>query len=601
MLSKLKPTLSPGSLHKACIALLCVLLGFSGFAQNADSANKTFVNLDHALNIVGYKTDSGEFQKFIGEVILRQGTDTLYCDSAIESKPSNNFEAFGNVKIAQQGGTHGTSDYLKYTSGKKLAYMRGNVDLTDGKNNLVCEELTYDLGTKIAVYDNWGTLHNDSTSVTSKTGTYSVNDKNAHFRGSAYITDPQYKIQSEDLLYNTETKVTTLYAKSVVTKDGGKSVLSAKEGWYDGLRGIAHFQGHPSVWNEGQYIEADTLDYNKETGFSVASGHVISMDTEHHATIYCGYTEYLLKKRILWATINPVLVQANGKDTLYMTADTFYSAPMVKTKIPRQKIPNDTFPNADSTQTIFLMPGENIPKQRIAAPVNRKDTTNWAVPVTEDKKSKKKGRKDVVAENKILTDTTAADTSAPLYFIGYHHVLIFSDSLQGRCDSLCYTRSDSMIRMIYNPVAWAHKSQITGDTILMQMDSSSIKSMYVPNNALIVSQSGPEKAKLYDQIQGKTLTAYFTKKTITKMVVYPNAECIYYNKDDKGTYLGVSQASSMRMLIYFSDQKITKIKFEKDMHQTMSPLDKADLPAMKLSKFKWLKDDRPKSKEELFK
>ena len=84
------------------------------------------------------------------------------------------------------------------------------------------------------------------------------------------------------------------------------------------------------------------------------------------------------------------------------------------------------------------------------------------------------------------------------------------------------------------------------------------------------------------------------------MVVYPNAECIYFEKDDKGAYMGVSQANSTRMQIYFNDQKIKKIKFEQDWHHTGTPMDKADFPAMRLSRFKWIMDQRPKSKEEMF-
>ena len=154
--------------------------------------------------------------------------------------------------------------------------------------------------------------------------------------------------------------------------------------------------------------------------------------------------------------------------------------------------------------------------------------------------------------------------------------------------------------MIYSPIAWSHNSQITGDTILMQLDSTTLRKMYVPNNALIVSQSGPEKAKIWDQIQGRTLTAYFDSNAIKQMVVKPDAECIYYSKNDAGAYLGVCQASSIRMFIYFNDQKIKTIKLDRDAHQTLTPMDKADLPNTKLSKFKWLIEQRPKSKEELF-
>ena len=119
------------------------------------------------------------------------------------------YEAFSNVRIAQTGGTQGTSDYLRYTADNKEAFMQGNVNLTDGKNRLACAELTYNLGTKTGVYNNGGTLYSDSTVVSSNTGVYNVKDKNARFKGNVHITDPTYKIISDDLGYNTETKFET--------------------------------------------------------------------------------------------------------------------------------------------------------------------------------------------------------------------------------------------------------------------------------------------------------------------------------------------------------------------------------------------------------
>ena len=54
------------------------------------------------------------------------------------------------------------------------------------------------------------------------------------------------------------------------------------------------------------------------------------------------------------------------------------------------------------------------------------------------------------------------------------------------------------------------------------------------------------------------------------------------------------------MYVYFDDQKIMKILFVKDFAQTMTPLEKANLPETRLSRFKWLIEQRPKTKEELF-
>ena len=449
---------------------------------------------------------------------------------------------------------------------------------------------------------------------------YNVNTKNAHFTGNVFIDDPQYNIHSEDLEYNTETKVTIFHAQSTVRRDSGRGLLQTKNGTYDGKNGIAHFTGHSSIWNDGQYIEGDTLNYDKHTGYGLAIGNVITWDTAHHSWMYCGRVEYRQYKRTSLASINPVLVQANGKDTLYMRADTFYSAPMVLMPnggyragyVPKptdtlkydslkvkEKVVDGHSVRADTLIVDHEFDDVQVPRQSTKYKVPASKTDTIAV-VKQGKKNKNKKKNTELADKMAITDTTQADSTAPLYFIGYHHVLIFSDSLQGKCDSVSYTRADSLIRMMYSPIVWAHNSQITGDTILLQLDSNQLRRMYVPNNAIIIAQSGPAKAQLFDQVQGKTLTAYFKDNTVTKMIVYPNAESIHYSKDEKGYYMSVDQATSTRMRIFFEDQKIRTIKFEQDWHGTMTPLEKADLSNMHLSRFKWLIEQRPKTKEELF-
>ncbi len=671
------------SVLRAFILVSFLLVGYEGRGQQSDTSKNVTIHILSVRLLTHVRTDSGEFTKFIDSVAFLEGTDTLYCDSAYQNTTTKNFEAFGDVKIAQQDGTYGTCDYLRYTADKKLAFMRGDVLLVDGKNKLRCEELTYDLGTKTGEYAKWGSLTSDSTTVTSETGVYNIHTKEARFRRDVTIQDPKYHIISQDLGYNTDTKVETFYAHSIVTADSGRSVLETSNGTYDSKHVIARFVGHSSIWNDGQYIEADSMHYNKLTGYGYAIGKVISIDTAHHSKLTCGYAVYFRQQRVLWAMIKPVMEQVNGKDTIYMRADTFYTAPMERVVDSRMPTVVSSGSSVDSLQSAIGSKssgkGVSVDSVQLAVGTKRggdskrikdsvtkargsqlagggsklpvmdsagkagssvakdslditdakahKGDTTWRLPsykyrlpdfardtlrpvkiaisrdqntqpVTNAEKKPKKGK---VKTPKIKTaDTSAADTTAPMYFVGYNHALIFSDSMQGKCDSVCYTRSDSTIRMINTPILWAHNSQITGDTILLYMDSSELRKMYVPNNAFVVSRSGPEKAKLYDQVQGKTLTAFFKKNTITNMIVFPNAECIYYATDKDKSYIGVDEATSTRMRIFFADDKITFIKFAQEVKHTITPMEKADFPNMKLSRFKWLDEQRPKVKEELF-
>ncbi|NCX94801.1 MAG: hypothetical protein EBX41_00070 [Chitinophagia bacterium] len=531
-------------------------------APPPDTANSIIINIVHANSIAFFKTDSGSYYSFNGDVVLQQGTDTLYADSAYQNNATKNFEAFGNVRIAQAGGTQGKCNYLKYTAAEKTALMQHNVSLTDGKNNLTCQTLNYQLSTKIGSYSGGGTLHNDSTDVVSKEGVYNVNTKDAHFMGNVYINDPQYKAWSEDLGYNTGTRTTYFYAPSTVSSDSGRAILKASKGSYNPQDGLAGFSGHSSIWDNGSYIEADTLYYNKKTGYGYAQGKVIAMDTSQNAVLYCGTATYNRRQRTMRATQKPVLLKIAEGDSLYIRADTFYAYPQMLPKLAKK----DSVPA--------------IPKPKI----------------------KQKNKTPKPESTIIVKDTLPdADTTAPMLYCGYRNVKLFADSMQGVADSLQFSEADSTIRLFNNPIAWARSSQITGDTIILYTAGKQLKKITVPSNAFIASEAAPSKAQLYNQVQGSKMEATLKNDALEQLYVYPDAEAIYYTKDDNGAYLGVSQAKCEQMTIIFKEQAIEKIKLEHDVNQTLTPLTKIKLSQARLSRFIWQPNRRPLSKYELFK
>lgn len=535
------------------LSIIAICTSHLAYAQSKqDTAKKVDVEIVSAGNLELVTTDSNSFNKLIENVELKQGETLMYCDSAYLYSAENNVEAFGNVMIIQPDGTQTMSDYLKYTGNTKKAFLQGNVSLTDGKDNLWATEVEYDMTTKIGVYSKGGTLQSDATSLTSNSGVYNLRTKDARFIEDVHVYDPEYTIVSDEMGYNTETKVTTFFAPSVVTSDS--SVLTTHCGTYDSKRQAAHFPCRSSILTKEQYMEADSLYYDKLAAFAKARGDVIAIDTTQDATLYCQVADMDERRKTTLATVKPVLKKMNGdEDSLFIRADTFFMAPVVAVK--------------DSIKTTKTV-------------------------------GKGKKKKEVVV---MIADTTAVtDTSDSRYFIGYHHVKIFSDSMQGLCDSIVYSQKDSIMRMMYDPVVWSRRSQITGDTILLYTDSNKLKKLYVPDKALVVSQSGPDKAELFDQIQGKTLTGYFEDNALKEVIVKPNGEAIQFSKDDNDAYIGVNEVTCVRIRVLFQDKAIRFVYFEQDVKQQMTPLDKANLPGLRLSRFQWLEKKRPKTLQEIF-
>lgn len=526
-----------------------------------------------------------DLNKLVGNVRLQQGDTYMSCDSAYINLATNNAEAFGNVLITQPGGTQVQSDYLRYTGNTRNAFLQGNVSLTDGKNNLWSEELTYDVGTKVATYFNGGTLQSDKTTLSSNSGMYNARSKDSRFTGDVMVHDPQYETVSRDLGYNTETRVVTFYDASRVNND--KSELITTKGFWDAAREVAVFNVRSSIRNVEQYIEADTLNYDRTTGFGIATGNVYALDTIQKSVLWSGYAAYNEISRKLWAARTPVLRHMTENDSLFLAADTFFSA-----HLRRPSTPDSALAGTDSLKT---------------------DTTGIITPLKASQTTKSKRRKKAinakatpaaeVSTRVVIARPDASeipDTSLPRFYTGYHQARIFSDSLQARCDSLIYSGQDSTMRLIGNPVAWSRRAQITGDTILLFIEQNKLSRLYVPDRAFIVSQTGPDRAGLFDQIQGKTLTAFFDSNRINRMIVFPNAETIYFPTDESGAYLGVNEAKGERMRIFFESQKIRRILFEQDVKQVMTPMKDAPLATLKLSRFSWRQALRPKSREELF-
>jgi lipopolysaccharide export system protein LptA len=591
------------------------------------------------------QTEQQSVHKLVGNVKLLHGSDTLYCDSAFLYKKNNSVEAFGNVEIIQADGTRAFADYMRYTGFNKTVYMKGGVTLESKKDLLWSEQIDYNLATKVGKYYNGGTLQSDLTLLTSEFGTYHVKTRDARFKGDVRVQDPDYTTFSEDLGYNTSSKVVTFYDASTVLND--KSRLNTTRGRYDSQNKIAHFDDRSSIWNESQYIEGDTLDYNGISGLAQVRGNVIALDTVQQITLYSGYTEYNEQSGKMWATIRPLLKIRNNNDSLYVKADTFFSEPIenllkglsltAEDSLQKtlnalraaaadgalidsmqldslQKLTLPTLPDSSSladTATIldeqvdsFIADSVSVsllPNARAAAADSIGDiiSSSDTISDTED---------TVVAQeysvNKIYKGSDV-DTSKPRYFIGFHHVVIYSDSMQGKCDSFSYSRADSMMRMFYNPVLWSRNGQILGDTILAKVDSSKIDWMYVPRNGIMINQSGPKAAGMFDQLQGNKMWVYFSNNQMDSMVAMPNASSIYYLQDESEAYIGVSEAKSEKIEIHFdttaSGQRIRRVYYRKDVEQTMTPMMDVKPASLKLSRFKWRENERPISLEEFLK
>jgi len=242
----------------------------------------------------------------------------------------------------------------------------------------------------------------------------------------------------------------------------------------------------------------------------------------------------------------------------------------------------------------------------IPAPLPAADTTQKVAETDTTKNDKKEpGKKRTPAKNlkgqpqtNLLADEVRAepaDTARIRILSAHHNVRIFKSDLQGKADSLFYSSADSIIRNFVKPIYWAQGSQLTGDTIYMQLKNKKLHRMDVFNTAFVVNLEKADSLH-FNQMAGKHLRAFFKDSKIDHVIDYGNAEVIYW-KRDSGKVSGMTHSFSGAIDFRFKNGDITKTQFLTKHDGTYLPLKMVKEDDKILKGFIWKPGERPATKE----
>jgi hypothetical protein len=184
------------------------------------------------------------------------------------------------------------------------------------------------------------------------------------------------------------------------------------------------------------------------------------------------------------------------------------------------------------------------------------------------------------------------------YFIAFHHVRIFNDSLQSVCDSLFFSAKDSVFRLYKDPVIWNGHSQVTGDTIFLFTKNKQPSRFYAFYNSMVINRT---YEGFYNQVTGKTTNGYFIDGKIDYARVRGSqAESIWYMQNDDSAYVGMNRAAGDVLDLYFRNQELKKVLYINDIKGNLYPMRQIPADQKELKGFQWLDSRRPKNKLELF-
>ncbi|MDR0547669.1 MAG: LPS export ABC transporter periplasmic protein LptC [Dysgonamonadaceae bacterium] len=503
-------------------ALFGLLFVFSAFLcgmqqpPSPSPKGKKSLFMEYADSTVFDRESNPDIHILLGNVRFRHDSAYMFCDSAYYYAADNSLVAFANVHIKQGDTLDIYGSYLNYDGDLNLAQMRENVRMESNSQTLFTDNLDYDRNLNLGYFFDGGLLVDSLNELRSNQGQYSPATKIATFKGNVTLTNPQFVLKSDTLLYNTDDKTVNIVSPTVIESDSG--IIRSSRGWYNTETEKSTLYDRSLIISKdgSKTMTADTLFYNRALGFGEAFGNMVLNDTVRKGILTGNYGFSDERNDLAFATDSAQFIEYSQKDSLFLHADTLFAQ------------------NFDSIRELRA----------------------------------------------------------------YHGVRFYRIDLQGVCDSLFFSTRDSTLRLITNPVLRNTGYQITGDTINILFNDSTIERVNVINRSFAIEE---KDATYFNQIKGRNLTAFFDAGELLRIDIEGNTESIYYPIEEKKTeYIGRNKTESPNMTVYIKNRKPVKIWWGPEPKAEMLPIPDLNPEQKFLKDFVNFNYLRPKDKTEIF-
>ncbi len=429
----------------------------------------------------------------------------------------------------------------------------------------------------------------DSVSMTGKHLIYLGDSRLAQMFEDVVMSDREMILNTQRLDYNMETDV-AYYTDSAHIVDES-DVLTSKLGYYYSKTRDMSFRQDVVLTNPNFRMNCDTLRYNtvSKTAYFMGPTYIRSEEnliycesgwynTQSQTSLFTGNSYFQSKEQIMRGdTVTYDRVKAVGVGFGHVSVyDTTNKVIIEGDYAEHHEKEDSSFVTGHATMVqiydndSLFMHGDTL--------------------------------KAVAVPGEIVTDS-AGNRKRNIF--AWHNVKLFRSDLQGKCDSLVYSYSDSTIRLFTKPALWSGLNQLTADSITIQIANSKIDKMYLVNSSFIVSradsaQLGELDSTRFNQIRGKNMTGYFNENKLYEILVNGNGQTIYYGKNKNDKNFGVNRADCSDLIIRVNENKVQQISLLNEPDGTLYPIKELPTRELRLKGFVWMEEDRPKTKDDIY-
>lgn len=457
--------------------------------------------------------------------------------------------------------------------GVSLKRLIGNVELEHEGVHLYCDSAyMYDDRNLVEAYHDVHIRQGDSLHLYGDYLTYKGDIRMAEFRENVLLVDRETTVETNFLDYDLNNDIGYYFNGGVIYNE--EDTLVSQRGHYYSQQKLFIFRDSVILQNPQYTILSDTLHYNAKTEISYFFGQTQIIGDSVY--IYCENGWYDGVNDISQFNQNAFIVleeQTIQGDSLFYDNGNGFGEAFFNVAVH------------DTAQNVLLMGNYAIYHREPESAM-----------ITDSALFIQYSETDTLF---VHADTLRSDpdsTGEFRVFRAYYRVKLFKEDLQGKCDSLSYSYSDSIIRLHVDPILWSEENQLTAEFIEIHTRNKQLDYIEMVKSAFIISQ---EDSSRFNQIKGKDMTGYFRDGEIYKIDVIGNGQTIYYAIENN-EIVGVNQAESSNITIYIKDKKIYRINMITSPDGILNPLEYVSENELFLKGFSWFDKYRPKTKRDIF-
>ena len=507
------------------------------------------------------EADGSERLTLTGNVSGRQGDISIQADRAVWNGATGRAELRGNVKISQPGTTL-TAPAVDYTSGSGVAITPKGAVILDGGARIEAGYGEYYTTRRSALFRNGIVLRDDGITLRASSGTYSSVEQKGVFQGDVQAESDSGTLNADNLTYWRGTdesyatgnvRLTSMADSTLLESD----LLRHRPGVE--TRAIGNVRLTSMV--DSTILESDTL-INTPDVETLAIGNVRLRSMNEGAELTGGRLRHNNANAHTTVTENPVLLQIDST---------------IRTIKPSGTVGQDSVEAPDTTlspQLDTIQRGDSLfTVQRDTTCITATTLERFAADET-DKLFRASGsaqisRGEMLATAEVAqffedrelitlgtggpadtsaTDTTAVDSTAiepPLSDEEFPSESLEPDGVPGAPPPLPKT-----------PVVWYEESQMTGDSIAIELREKKVQTIDVVTSAMTIS--GTDAEGRYDQLAADRIIFNVHRDTIRSIHAQQAAASMYFIFE-RGRPDGVNRSSGDTIIILFDKGKASRI------------------------------------------